>query len=143
MEPVLAQGARHALNHRTPGHLERLPELHCGKGVDVIVETLANVNPDHDLIVLAKDERIVVVGSRGRVEIDPRNAIGREAAILGITLFNATEKEQTGMHAALAAGLANGTLWPRVSREFPLTEAAAAHQAVLEGNMLGKIVFAP
>ena len=143
MELVLAQGARHALNHHTAGYMEQLTELTCGKGVDVIVEMLANVNLDHDLAALAKDGRVVVIGSRGRGEIDPRSAMGREAAILGMTLFNATEKELASMHAAFSAGLANGTLRPLVSRELPLAEAVAAHHAVLEGSTLGKIVLIP
>lgn len=140
---VLAQGAHHVLDHRAAGYLDQLPELTCGKGVDVILEMLANVNLDRDLNVLATGGRVVVIGSRGTVEIDPRTAMGREASILGMTLFNASEKELASMHAAFAAGLANGTLRPVVSRELPLAEAAAAHHAVMETNTLGKIVLIP
>lgn len=140
---ALAQGAQHVLNHREAGYLDRLPELTCGRGVDVILEMLANVNLDNDLALLATGGRVVLVGSRGTVEIDPRKAMGREAAILGMTLFNASEAELSSLHAALVAGLGNGTLHPQVSREFPLAEAAAAHHAVLESSTLGKIVLIP
>ena len=61
-----------------------------GRGVDVVVEMAAHVNLERDLTLLAKHGRIVVVGSRGRIEIDPRQAMGRDAAILGMTLFNVT-----------------------------------------------------
>jgi NADPH2:quinone reductase len=47
------------------------------------------------------------------------------------------------MHAALGAGLANGTLRPVVGRELPLAEAAAAHRTVLEPGAYGKIVLVP
>lgn len=140
---VLAQGAHHVLDHHAVGYLEQLPELTCGQGVDVILEMLANVNLDKDLNVLATGGRVVIIGSRGTVEIDPRNAMGREAAILGMTLFNASDKEQVAMHAAFAAGLENGTLRPVVSRELPLAEAATAHHAVIEASTLGKIVLVP
>ena len=140
---VLAQGAHHVLNHRSPNYLERLPELTCGKGVDVILEMLANVNLDHDLGALATGGRVVVIGSRGRVEIDPRTAMGKEAAILGMTLYNASEQQLASMHAAFAAGLENGTLRPVVSRELPLADAALAHHAVLEASTFGKIVLLP
>jgi NADPH:quinone reductase len=93
--------------------------------------------------VLAKGGRVVVVGSRGRVEIDPREAMSREATILGMTLYNATDHELTSMHAAFAAGLTNGTLRPVVSHELPLAEAAEAHHAVLEASTFGKIVLLP
>jgi len=142
-ELVLSQGAHHVLDHHTPAYLEQLPELTCGKGVDVIVEMLANVNLDKDLEAVAVNGRIVVIGSRGRVEIDPRNAMGKEASILGMTLFNASDKELASMHAAFGAGLTNGTLRPVVSREIPLADAAEAHHAVLEASTFGKIVLVP
>ena len=43
-----------------------------GKGVAVILEMLANVNLGRDLEVLAQNGRVVVIGSRGPVEIDPQ-----------------------------------------------------------------------
>jgi NADPH:quinone reductase len=140
---VLAQGAHHALDHHAPDYLAELQELTCGQGVDVILEMLANVNLGNDLEVLAKGGRVVVVGSRGRIEIDPREAMSREATILGMTLYNATDQELTSMHAAFAAGLTNGTLRPVVSHELPLAEAAEAHHAVLEASTFGKIVLLP
>ena len=142
-ELVMGQGAHHVLNHHDPGYLDVLQELTCGRGVDVILEMLANVNLGQDLPVLATGGRVVVIGSRDRVEIDPRDAMGREAAILGMTLYNASDKERASMHAAFAAGLANGTLRPVISREFPLAEAATAHHAVMESSTFGKIVLIP
>jgi NADPH2:quinone reductase len=140
---VRAQGAQYVLNHHESGYLDKISGLTCGRGVDVILEMLANVNLDHDLETLAKDGRVVVIGSRGRVEIDPRTAMGREASILGMTLYNASQKELAGMHAAFVAGLENGTLKPVVSREMPLAGAAIAHHAVMEASTLGKIVLLP
>lgn len=143
MKLVRDQGAHHVLNHHASGYLDKIPELTCGRGVDVILEMLANVNLDNDLGVVATNGRIVVIGCRGRVEIDPRAAMGKEANILGMTLFNATEKELSGMHAAFGAGLANATLRPVVSAEIPLADAARAHHEVMEASTLGKIVLVP
>lgn len=143
LELVRAQGANHVLNHHSTGYLDKISDLTCGKGIDIILEMLANVNLDKDLGVVATNGRIVVIGSRGRVEIDPRAAMGKEANILGMTLFNATETDMARMHAAFAAGLENGTLRPIVSRELPLTDAAIAHHAVIEASTLGKIVLVP
>lgn len=140
---VMAQGAHHVLNHREEGYLDRLQELTCGQGVDVILEMLANVNLDRDLLALATGGRVVIIGSRGRVEIDPRNAMGREASILGMTLYNASARDLAGMHAAFVAGLESGTLRPVVSAEMPLSEAARSHHAVMEASTFGKIVLIP
>lgn len=143
MELVRSQGAHHVLNHKESGYLDGLKDFPCGKGVDVVLEMLANANLGSDLGVLAPGGRVVVIGSRGRVEIDPRDTFLPESAVLGMSLYSATEKERMSMHAAFGAGLQNGTLKPVVSRELPLAEAATAHHAVMEASTFGKIVLFP
>ena len=138
---VVEQGAHRVFDHHSPDYLAAISAATSGRGVDVIIEMLANVNLDKDLSLLARAGRVVVVGNRGRVEIDARQAMGRDAAILGMTLMNATPDDRLRIHAALDAGLANGTLRPVVGREFPLAEAAAAHDAVMEAGAHGKIVL--
>jgi NADPH2:quinone reductase len=140
---VAEQGAHHVLDHRSPGYLDQIMALTSGRGTDVILEMLANVNLGKDLTVLARGGRVIVVGSRGNVEITPRELMKREADIRGLMLFNALPEEFVGIHAALAAGLNNGTLVPVVGREMPLAEAAKAHVAVLEPGAHGKIVLRP
>lgn len=140
---VAEQGAHHVLDHRATNYLDALLALTGGRGVDVILEMLANVNLDRDLNVLAKGGRVVIIGSRGPVEINPRAAMGRDANILGMSLFNASAQEMSGIHAALGAGLEAGTLRPIVGQELPLAEAARAHMSVLEPGAYGKIVLLP
>jgi NADPH2:quinone reductase len=136
-------GAHHVLNHRDADYLQQVMPLTNNAGVDVVLEMLANVNLDHDLDVLARNGRIVVIGNRGRIEIDPRKAMARDGAILGMTLFNATPDELREIHAGLVAGLENGTLNPVIGKEFPLADAAKAHVAVMESGAHGKIVLIP
>ena len=137
------QGAHHVLDHHAEGYLEELTELTGGRGPDVILEMLANVNLNSDLGVVAKGGRVVVIGSRGPVEINPRLAMTRDAAVFGMTLFNITPQEFASIHAAIVAGLESGTLRPVVGREFPLAEAARAHEEVLKPGARGKIVLIP
>jgi NADPH2:quinone reductase len=137
------RGADVLVNHHAPGYTDQIMAATNGRGVDVIVEMLGNVNLDRDLGMLAKHGRIIVVGNRGRIEINPRDAMGRDAAILGMTLFNAGDRDLREIHAALTAGLANGTLNPVVGREMPLADAARAHAAVMEPGAHGKIVLLP
>ena len=140
---VAEQGASHVLDHSQPGYLDALGALTGGQGVDVVLEMLANVNLDRDLNVLAKGGRVVIVGSRGTVEINPRGAMSREATLLGMMLPNCSEHELTGIHAALGAGLENGSLSPVVGQEIPLADAPRAHEAVLQPGAYGKIVLVP
>jgi NADPH2:quinone reductase len=130
-------------NHREPNYTDAIVKATAGKGVDVIVEMAAHLNLDRDLTLLGRRGRVVVVGSRARIEINPRDAMARDADIRGMTLFNVTECEFNEIHAALAAGLANGTLKPVIGREMPLAEAARAHEAVMEPGAHGKIVLIP
>jgi NADPH2:quinone reductase len=136
-------GAHDVLNHHDAGYLQQVMPLTAGKGVDVVLEMLANVNLDHDLDVLALHGRVVVIGNRGRVEIDPRKAMGRDAAILGMTLFNATRDELHEIHSGIVAGLETGILNPVIGKELPLADAPRAHEAVMESGALGKIVLIP
>ncbi len=140
---VAEHGAHHVLDHKASTYLEEVLKLTEGRGVDVILEMLANVNLGKDLPLLAKKGRVVVIGSRGTVEINPREAMMRDAAILGMNLWNASEDELASLHAALVAGLANGTLRPVIGKEFPLKDAAAAHEAVMAPGAYGKIVLIP
>jgi NADPH2:quinone reductase len=144
MKLVREQGADHVYNHKEDDYLKRAFEEATGNcGYDVILEMLSNVNLDHDLDVLAKNGRVVVIGSRGRVEIDPRKTMGKDSSILGMTIMNADEADTCAIHAALVAGLANGTLSPIVERAFPLVDAAAAHEAVMQPGAYGQIVLVP
>jgi NADPH2:quinone reductase len=138
---VREQGATVVINHKEPNHFDEVMRATGGRGVDVIVEMAAHINLDKDLGVLAPHGRVVVVGNRGRVEIDARQAMGRDAAILGMTLFNVTAPELVSIHAALVAGLSGGWLNPVIGREMPLAEAPHAHEAVLEPGALGKIAL--
>ena len=109
----------------------------------VILEMLANVNLGRDLEVLAKKGRVVVIGSRGTVEINPRETMGRDADIRGMTLFNATPQELAGIHASIIAGLENGALGPIIGRRMSLADAAKAHEEILKPGSHGKIVLQP
>jgi NADPH2:quinone reductase len=137
------QGAHHVFDHRAPDYLKQILNTTSGRGVHVIVELLANVNLEKDLTILAPHGRIAVIGSRGRVEIDPREAMSRDADIRGVALPNATAGEKASIHAALVAGLENGTLRPVIGKELPLAQAPEGHRAVMEPGAFGKIVLVP
>jgi NADPH:quinone reductase len=138
---VTEQGAHQVFDHHAEGYLDEIVKLTEGRGVDVILEMLANVNLGRGLKALALGGRVVVIGSRGTVEINPRDAMSRDASILALTLVNAQPAELASIHAALVAGLENGTLRPIIGQEMPLAEAARAHEAVMQPGAYGKIVL--
>jgi NADPH:quinone reductase len=140
-ELVREQGAHDVFDHRAADYLAQILNATSGRGVDVILEMLANLNLGKDLTLLAPRGRIVVIGNRGRVEIDARDAMSRDADIRGMVLPNTPAAEMASIHAALVAGLENGTLRPVIGRELPLAEAPEAHRAVMEPGAFGKIIL--
>jgi NADPH2:quinone reductase len=140
---VLREKALAAFDHRSAGYLEEAVAATGGRGFDVILEMLANVNLPRDLKALAMGGRVVVIGNRGAVEIDARDAMARDASIVGMSLFNIPDADRTVVHAALAAGLEIGTLRPVIGRELPLSAAPESHVAVMSPGAKGKIVLIP
>lgn len=142
-EMVREQGAHEVFDHHASDYLAKIKDSTGGRGIDVILEMLANVNLGNDLTLLAPRGRVVVIGNRGRVEIDARETMARDADIRGMVLPNTPSDKLAELHNALVVGLADGTLRPVVGKEFPLAEAPAAHRAVLEPGAFGKIVLVP
>jgi len=135
-ELILREGAEVALDHSQDGYLD-------GQSFDVILEMLANVNLAKDLTVLNRFGRVVVIGNRGTIEINPRETMSRDASILGMTLFNVAPPELDTIHRALGAGLTSGQLRPIVGQELPLADAAEAHRLVMASGHQGKVVLIP
>ena len=140
---VAEQGAHHVVDHTAAGYLDEVLKLTGGQGVNVVLEMLANVNLQKDLGVIAMGGRIAVIGNRGTTEINARSAMNKNAAILGVALFNTTPAQLVGLHHALVEGLRNGSLRPVIAQELPLAQASRSHEAVLEAGHHGKIVLIP
>lgn len=138
---IKEQGADFVFDHSKENYLSEILEATDGKGVEIILEMLANVNLVKDFEVLAKFGRIVIIGNRGSLEFNPRLTMGKDAAIFGLSLFNAPDDEMKEIHEAIFDGLSKGFLNPIVGKIFPLAEAAKAHQEVIESKAFGKIVL--
>jgi NADPH2:quinone reductase len=143
LELVKHEGAHHAFNHRNAGYTDAILNVTNGRGVDVVLEMLANVNLAADLKLLAKFGRVIVIGSRGDVTITPRDLMARSSSVRGFVLWSISEADEADMIAGLEAGLINGTVRPVVGKELSLSEAVRAHKEVLEPGAHGKIILVP
>jgi NADPH:quinone reductase len=141
LELAKREGAHRVFDHRRPGYQEEILQATDNRGLDIILEMLANVNLSHDTKLLAKNGRVIVIGSRGEATINPRELMSRRASVRAFTLWGITPEEEADIHAGLFAGLENGTLRPVVGKELPLGEAARAHNEILEPGSAGKIVL--
>ena len=141
LELVKREGAHQVFEHTKTGYHEEIMKATGGRGVNIILEMLANVNLATDLKLLAINGQVIIIGNRGEITINPRDLMARRAAARGFTLWAITPEEEADIHAGLIAGLENGTLRPVVGKELPLAEAARAHKEILEPGAAGKIVL--
>lgn len=139
---VQQAGAHHTFNHRYPNYIDEIKNITGTHGVDVVIENAAHINLGNDLTLLAMKGRVAVVGSRGPIEVIPRDTMSRESSILGVMLFGATEKELEESYAAIQAGIKNKWLTPIIGKEFSLENASDAHHDIIHGKgALGKMVL--
>ncbi|KAK6302542.1 hypothetical protein J4Q44_G00268970 [Coregonus suidteri] len=142
LELVLRNGAHQAFNHREEGYTSKIMDATKGQGVNVIVEMLSNVNLSSDLQMLAYGGRVTVVGSRGPIEINPRDTMAKESSIIGVALPYATVEEKAECAAALFAGLDAGWLKPAVGKQYTLDMASQAHIDIIDcPGASGKMVL--
>ena len=134
-------GADAIFDHSAEGEAEAVRAATEGKGVDLVIEMLANVNLARDLTMLGRGGRVVVVGNRGSIEINPRELMLRDADVRGVMVSNTPPAELAECHAAITRSLAGGTLRPVVGQTFKLADAGEAQRAVLGSAHRGKIVL--
>lgn len=140
-QKIIDLGADHALNHLSAKNQTDLMDLTDGNGPDVIIEMLANANLALDTEVIADEGRIVVVGSRDTIEINPRNVMGTEALITAVNVGRMTEAEKEEALIGINAFLQNKSVLPLIGKQFTLDEAKAAHKEMIEGSGQGRTVF--
>jgi NADPH2:quinone reductase len=140
---VSKEGAHQAFDHTKPGYTDEIMKATSGRGVDIVLEMLANVNLSADMKLLATNGRVIVIGNRGEITINPRDIMGKRSSIRAFTLWAVTDSEATDIFAGLNAGLENGTLRPVVGKELPLKDAAQSHNDILAPGSHGKIALIP
>ena len=131
-ELVHTLGADQVFDHTDPGYRQGILDATDGRGVDCILEMLANVNLGEDLRLLAPRGRVVVIGSRGNVESNPRDAMMRDADIRGMILGNALPDGTRGnLQISRRTPRGRPHSAHHRKRASRLASAAEAHRAVM------------
>jgi NADPH:quinone reductase len=141
LDLIRREGAQQRFDHTKAGYTDEIMKATGGRGVDIILEMLANVNLAVDLKLLAQHGRVIIIGNRGEITINPRDLMARRASARGFTLWAMTDAETADILSGVSAGLENGTLRPIVAKELPLKEASQAHKDVMAPGASGKIVL--
>lgn len=108
----------------------------------MIIEMLANVNLSNDLDLLSYGGRVIVVGSRGPIEINPRDTIPKETSIIGTALYSSTKEEFRKFAMALQAGMEIGWLKPVIGPQYSLEKVVQAHENIIHSSgAIGKMIL--
>eukprot|EP00397_Hematodinium_sp_SG-2012_P032924 GEMP01035108.1.p1 GENE.GEMP01035108.1~~GEMP01035108.1.p1 ORF type:complete len:357 (+),score=69.75 GEMP01035108.1:149-1219(+) len=143
-------GADFILNHRESDYFKALASsgLHLptrpitkGPCFDIIIEMLADVNLQTDILHLQVGGTIVVIGNRGSTEINARNLMQVEGTITGFIGLGTPEDEKR-VDLGLATALKAGAITPSVGPIFTMENVGKAHEEVLSHSLgtTGKVV---
>jgi len=140
-ELAKSNGVQAVYNHREGNYVEKIMKDHPG-GFNIIVEMLANENLASDLTLVAKQGRIVIVGSRGSIEFEPRAIMQKEASVIGVTQTSSSIKEYQEMGEHLNKLLVQGLVCPLVEKTYSLDKVGEAHDDVIKNKgARGKLVI--
>ncbi|HUI07836.1 MAG TPA: zinc-binding dehydrogenase [Verrucomicrobiae bacterium] len=132
-----ALGADVVINYRRQDFAEEVLKLTNKRGVDVIFEHIGPETWPKNLLCLARLGRMVTCGatSGAQASVDIRYVYSRQLSIIGC--FMGGRRELVEVLRLVEAG----ELRPIVDRVFPLKDAAAAQQYMLDRQNFGKIVL--
>lgn len=139
IEFARALGADHVVNYRTQDFVEAAKTWTGKRGVDVVIEHIGGETFEKSMYALARLGLLVSIGSHdthwGRVDL--RHVYGKNLRIMGTNLGSITEL------TTLLEAVAERRLQPVIDRSFPLSDARAAVQHMLDRKNQGKVLLIP
>jgi NADPH2:quinone reductase len=140
-------GAARAANNRTEDFVTVVREATGGRGVDVVLDMVGGDYVARNLDVLATDGRLLQIAflHGGVVQLNLVPIMQKRLTVTGSTLRPRSVEEKGRIARALKKRvwplIERGAVRPVIHATFPLTEAAAAHEALERGDHVGKIVL--
>jgi NADPH:quinone reductase-like Zn-dependent oxidoreductase len=132
-------GAEHVVNYRTQDFVEEAKRWTSKRGVDIVIEHIGGDTFERSVLALTRLGTLVTIGSHdthwGRLDL--RHVYSKNLRVLGTNLGSILELQTILEH------LVDGRLRPVVDRVFPLRDARAAVQHVLDRQNRGKVLLVP
>jgi putative PIG3 family NAD(P)H quinone oxidoreductase len=140
-------GADILVNYREQDFVEELKQATGGAGADVILDNMGAKYLDRNVRALAVNGRLAIIGMQGgaKAELNIGALLTKRAAISATSLRARPLAEKSAIVAAVREHvwplLDAGHVRPVVDREFPMSDAAAAHRLVEESGHVGKVLL--
>jgi len=162
-ETLRAEGCEHPIDYRTADYAAEVGRLTGGEGVDIVLDALGGKDWRKGMKLLRPCGRLIAFGFANMTS-GPRRRPSRMAAqLVGVPLITPLQlmsqnRTISGVNIGhlwgqaallreeLQAVLAlweEGTIKPRIDGSYPFTEAAAAHQRILQRQNIGKVLLTP
>lgn len=137
LEQARALGADLVINHYRENVAEIVKPVVGKQGVDVVFEHVGKATWDISTKLLAKGGRIVTCGATtgAKVNLDLRHIFYKQQSIIGSTMGDVAGFEQ------ILKLIDSKQLKVIIDRTFLLSEIAAAHSFLEQGEQFGKIVL--
>ena len=139
-------GAR-GINYRTSDFVQVVRDDTSGKGVDVVLDIVGGDYLQRNIDALALNGRLLQIGLLGnaRAQINLGPLMQKRLTLTGSTLRVRSPAEKGAIGAELESHvwplLESKRVAPVIHATFPLDQAAAAHQLLESGDVIGKLVL--
>ncbi|MEN3321209.1 MAG: hypothetical protein V7643_4611 [Mycobacterium sp.] len=143
-------GAEILINYRDEDFVEAVRDATDGAGADAILDIMGAKYLDRNVDALANDGRLVVIGMQGGVkgELNLGKLMAKRGGVFATTL-RARPAQGKGSKSEVVAEVirnvwpmvADGRVRPIIGAEFPIEQAAAAHELLDSGDVSGKVLL--
>ena len=140
-------GAIKCFNYKTEEFENEINQLTNKQGVDVILDMVAGPYISRNLKCLGINGRLVIIAVQGGIkdEVNFANIMIKRQTITGSTLRPQPSKRKTEYVNSLIKNaweyLEKGKIKPIIQKEFLLSNASEAHQALEKGDHVGKFIM--
>ena len=140
-------GASKCINYKIMKFEDEILKLTNGKGVDVILDMVAGSYVPRNLKCLSPDGRLIIIAVQGGIkdEINFANIMIKRQTITGSTLRPQSSDAKSEYVESLKKGawewLESNKIRPIIQKEFDLSQASDAHQALEDGDHIGKFIM--
>ena len=148
VEFALDQGYDEVINYSEEDVAERVRELTDGRGVDVVLESVAGDVFAESFDVLAPLGQIIWFGmAAGEPTIDVgamiRQTAGRSLGVRFFVLYSVAPEDFASSMRELLEHVEAGRITPRIHASLPLAEAGKAHELLDSKAVMGKVLLKP
>jgi NADPH:quinone reductase-like Zn-dependent oxidoreductase/SAM-dependent methyltransferase/NADP-dependent 3-hydroxy acid dehydrogenase YdfG len=136
-------GVRHVYDSRTLAFAEEILRDTGGRGVDVVLNSLADEFVDRSFEVIADGGRFLEIGKRGIWDSKRVSALPKRVEYHVIDWGEVQQREPAliaSLFERVIGGLRSGELDPLPARVFPLERVQEAFRCMAQGKHIGKIV---